>query len=296
VRVALVTTDAARELDDDLPPLAGALAGRGATVTTPSWDDPAVDWDALDVAVVRSTWNYTRRRETYLEWARRTAARTLLLNPPALLAWSSDKRYLAELASAGVPVVPSWFAAPGETPFVPEGDVVVKPAVGAGSVDAARHAGRDAALAHVARLHAGGRTAVVQPYLPRVEEHGETGLVHIGGRLTHAFRKGPMLTGGAAPVAGLYLPEDIAPRTPSADEVAVAEAALAAAPDGWLYARVDVVPGSDGRPVVLELELVEPSLFVSAGPGAAEAFAEAVVARIASTRRAATEGGAPSSS
>jgi glutathione synthase/RimK-type ligase-like ATP-grasp enzyme len=296
VRVALVTIDAARGLDEDLPPLTAALARRGVEVTAPSWDDAGVDWGALDAAVVRSTWDYTTRREAYLAWARDAADRTLLLNPPAHLAWSSEKRYLAELAAAGVPVVPTWFADPGETPFVPEGDVVVKPSVGAGSMDAARHPLRDGALAHVAALHAAGRTAMVQPYLPRVEDDGETGLVYIDGRLSHGFRKGAMLTGDAPEVGGLYLREDITPRQPSADEIAVAEAALAAAPGGWLYARVDLVPGSDGRPVVLELELVEPSLFVACGPASADALAEAVIARIASARRAATGDGAPSSS
>src|SRR4029077_9699775 len=140
-------------------------------------------------------------------------------------------------------------------------EIVVKPAVSAGSMDTAKYAGddREGAGEHVARLHAEGRVAMAQPYLAAVEaERGETALVFLEGTFSHACRKGPMLVPGLAIVGGLFVEEDIRETTASGAERAVADAALAAIPGGpSLYARVDVVPDDSGAPVVLELELVE---------------------------------------
>ncbi len=276
-----MTAAVARDLDDDLPPLRAALDDLGVAHATVDWHDPEVDWASFDLAVVRSVWDYVHRRAEMLAWAERTAALTRLANPPRALAWSSDKRYLADLAAAGVPVVPTAFAEPGEAMDWPGGEIVVKPAVSAGSIDTARHgpADRAAAEAHVARLHAAGRTAMAQPYLAGVEgERGETAVVHLGGAFSHAARKGPMLVPGLKVVGDLFVEEDIRPAVATSAERAVAEAALAAVPGGpggLLYARVDLVPGPDGEPVLLELELVEPSLFVAQVPGAAANAARA---------------------
>jgi glutathione synthase/RimK-type ligase-like ATP-grasp enzyme len=293
--VALVTAAPAQDLDDDLPPLTAALAARGIDHEVVRWDDPAVDWAAFDLVVVRSVWDYVHRREEFLAWAERTAAVTAFVNPPAHLRWSSDKRYLADLHAAGVPTVPTAFAGPGEAMDWPDApQVVIKPAVSAGSIDTAKYAMNHAersnerppaeAVAHVARLHADGRVAMAQPYLEAVEgERGETALVFLDGRLSHACRKGPMLVPGLAVVGGLFVEEDIRPATPTAAELAVAEAALAAIPGGpSLYARVDVIPDASGDPVVLELELVEPSLFLTFAEGAADRVAGAIAARLSS--------------
>ena len=286
--VALVTAAVARDLDDDLPPLGAALARRGIAHDVVDWDDASIAWAGYDLAVVRSVWDYVHRREEFLDWAGRAAALTALRNPPAILRWSSDKRYLDDLARAGVPVVPTAFAAPREAMAWPEAEeVVVKPAVSAGSIDTERYPepSRDAAAAHVARLHAAGRTAMAQPYMSAVDGAGETAVVHLGGALSHAVRKGPMLVPGREVVGDLFLKEDIAPAAATPEEVAVAEAALAAVPGGagdLLYARVDLVPGPDGAPLVIELELLEPSLFLAHVAGAADRLAAAVAARLTS--------------
>jgi glutathione synthase/RimK-type ligase-like ATP-grasp enzyme len=286
--VAVVTAAAARDVDDDLPTLAEALDRLGVAHEVVAWDDPAADWGRFDLAVVRSVWDYVHRRGEFLEWAGRVAARTPLLNPPAILRWSSHKRYLDDLAKAGVPVVPTAFAAPREAMDWPDAEeIVVKPAVSAGSIDTERYpaAQREAAAAHVARLHAAGRTAMAQPYLAAVDGAGETGVVHIDGALSHAVRKGPMLGPRREVVGDLFLVEDIAPAEPTPAQVAVAEAALAAVPggaDGLLYARVDLVPGPGGAPLVIELELLEPSLFLASAPGAADRLAGAIAARLTS--------------
>lgn len=284
-RIALVSAAAARDLDEDLPPLVEALAGAGATASVEVWDDAGCDWAAFDAAVVRSTWDYPTRRDEFLAWADHVASATRLWNPPALLRWSTDKRYLADLADAGVAVTPTHFVAPGEAAVVPwDGEVVVKPSVGAGSVGALRFGPdrHDAAVAHVGALCGRGLTAMVQPYVPSVDDAGETALVHFGGTFSHAVRKGPILR--APPKfagGGLYAVEDISARTAGPDELALAARALAAAPMRALYARVDVVRGDDGKPMVLELELCEPSVFHAHAPGSAGRFAAAILTGLA---------------
>jgi glutathione synthase/RimK-type ligase-like ATP-grasp enzyme len=285
--IALVTATAARHLDEDLPPLVAALDALGRSVSVVVWDDPSVDWSTFDAAVVRSTWDYVPRRDEFLAWATAVADRTLLLNPPAVLTWSSDKHYLADLARAGVPITPTTFVEPGsdlDEGAWPAGEVVVKPAVSAGSADTARHgsdpAGRRDARDHVAALVAAGRCALVQPYLADVDRDGETALVYLDGVFSHAIRKGPILSGTTAFVEGLYAAEDITARTPSSQELALGDRVLGLVPGGApLYVRVDVVPGADG-PVVLEVEACEPSLFFAHGPGSAERFATALLGRL----------------
>lgn len=249
------------------------------------WDDPGVDWAGFALVVVRSVWDYPRRRDELLDWAGRVAAVAPLANPPEILRWNSDKRYLLDLARAGVPVVPTTLAAPGEQVTWPAGEVVVKPTVSAGSIDTERYpeARRAEAQAHVSRLHADGRTAMVQPYLSAVESRGETALVYVDGALVHTVRKGPMLMPGLVTVGGLFVEEDIRPAPAGRAERAVARQTLAAVPGHdapLLYARVDLVFTDDGEPLVLELELVEPSLFLAYAPGVAGGLARAIAGRV----------------
>jgi glutathione synthase/RimK-type ligase-like ATP-grasp enzyme len=275
VRVALATCAALPGLDEDGARLLPALAALGVAAEPQVWDDPAVDWVAYDLVVVRSTWDYTLRREEFLAWA---AAVPHLANPLEVLRWNTDKGYLTGLAAAGVPVVPTLRLAPGEPYDPPAGELVVKPAVSAGARDTVRV--RDGGRAQVAALHAQGRAALVQPYLPGLEREGETSLLFCDGELSHGARKAPLLPpgGGAAPRAG---DQEITARTPTSAQVEVARAALAAVPGPapLLYARVDLVPGEDGQPVVLELELTEPSLFLWLAPGAAGRYAAAIRGR-----------------
>jgi glutathione synthase/RimK-type ligase-like ATP-grasp enzyme len=289
-RVALVTAASARHLDEDLPPLAAALAEAGLVPGIEVWDDPGVAWGGYDLVVLRSAWDYVPRRQELLAWASRVAASTRLANPPAVIEWATDKRYLRDLQAAGVPVVPTIFFEPGDPVHVPPTtEVVVKPAISAGSADTERWAPsqRASATEQIRALQAAGRVVMLQPYLHGVDDHGETACVFFGGRFSHAIRKGAILQPEGIPfVEGLYAKEDIAPRSPSADELAVADAALDAVPGGrdqLLYGRVDLVPGPDGGPVVLEMELAEPSVFVDHADGAAGRFADAVVALLTSS-------------
>lgn len=288
--IALVTAAAARNLDEDLAPLEAALRAAGVAPSIVEWDDAAIDWSAFRLVVLRSTWDYSTRLAEFLRWVDRVAPLTTLVNPREVVRWNTDKHYLAHLAKAGVPVVPSTFVEPGEDAsraldafLASAGDeFVVKPSVGAGSRDAQRYGRdeRDAALAHAKRLLDAGRSVLLQPYLGRVDAHGETALIFFAGTFSHAIRKGPLLKRGEGPTRALFVAEHITPRTPSADEIAVAERTLAAMPFGeLLYARVDLIHDDGGAPRVLELELTEPSLFFEHAPGAADRFAAAILDR-----------------
>ena len=294
-RIALATAAEFPDLDEDGPALLTALGDRGLSAEPAVWSDPRVDWSAYDLVVVRSTWDYHLRRDEFLAWADRVAEASRLVNPPEVLAWNTDKTYLGDLQKAGLPVVPTDWLVPGDVFVVPvEGEYVVKPAVSAGSNDTSRyHAGDhdEIAVAHTNALLAAGRTVMIQPYLGEVDSHGETALLFFGGTYSHAIRKAALLTPAIGAVEGAYRPEAISPREPSDAERAAAERVLdvlaEAAParrEDLVYARVDLVPGPDGNPTVLELELAEPSMFLvhdqAGGAEAGARFAAAIEAAL----------------
>ncbi|TYB34592.1 hypothetical protein FXF50_27315 [Micromonospora sp. AP08] len=291
-RVALVTCTALPDLDPDDRLALAPLAARGVAAEAVVWDDPAVDWSGYDLVVLRSPWDYALRRDEFVAWARSVPT---LVNPADVVGWNTDKRYLAELSAAGVPTVPTAWVEPGADwhPPADTGEYVIKPAVGAGSQDTGRYdladpEHRELAVAHVRRLSAAGRVTMVQPYLRAVDTDGETALLFLAGpdglAFSHAIRKGPMLTGPDRGVAELYKEERIDARTATPEQLDMAEKTLAVVPGGTdrlLYARVDLIPGPDGAPVLVELELTEPSLFVGHADGAPDRLAEAVATHLA---------------
>jgi glutathione synthase/RimK-type ligase-like ATP-grasp enzyme len=274
--------------DEDAPALLASLAARGVAARWQVWSDPAASW-AEDLVVVRSTWDYTRERDAFVTWA---GSVPRLANPADVIAWNSDKTYLRDLADAGIPVVPTTFVAPGEIgPLPVSGEFVVKPSVGAGSMGVGRFAedALAAAQAHVASLHDAGRIVLVQPYVADVDTAGETALIYIDGRFSHAIRKGamlpPQLTNPLDTVSAdtLYVFEQVQAREASAAELAIGELVVAVLRDrlggDLLYARVDLLPTPAG-PVLIELELTEPSLFLSYDDGATDRLADAIAARV----------------
>ena len=241
--------------------------------------------------MLRSTWDYTQRLPEFFAWAGKVAGETTLLNPLPVVQWNSDKHYLRDLADKGVPTVPSSFIEPGENAHLRIADLlsdpavnefVVKPAVGAGSRDAQRF-GREEqedAARHASNMLTEKRSVLLQPYLGKVDEHGETALMYFQGEFSHAIRKGPLLKRKEGPTTELFAKEAITARVPDAAELGVAARALLALPfETPLYARVDLIRDQQGDPVVLELELIEPSLFFPYSAGSAEKFAAAVVRR-----------------
>jgi glutathione synthase/RimK-type ligase-like ATP-grasp enzyme len=282
-RIAVATAAGVGDLDEDQPVLEAALAARGIEVDRCVWTDPDVVWQDYPLVVVRSTWDYHEDRDTYLAWIDRVAGLTELENPAFLHHWSTDKRYLRDLEAAAVPVAPTHWIEPGDQLRMPAGEVVVKPAVSAGSLNTGRFAdGRGPeAEALVRRLLDEGRAVMVQDYLASIDVRGETGLVFVDGYFLHGFRKGALLEPDTGLVDGLFAREDITPREPTHEERAVAEEALEASPAiAPLYARVDLADGPDGEPVVMELELSEPSLFFAALDRPADPLADAIASRL----------------
>ncbi|MFJ8537724.1 RimK family alpha-L-glutamate ligase [Streptomyces sp. NPDC093591] len=300
-RIALVTCRPGPEVavDRDLPVLVRALREAGAEAESVVWDDERADWGGYDLAVIRSTWDYSWRAAEFLAWAERCGKATRLANPAGVVRWNADKRYLGQLAEAGVPVVPTWYIAPDESTNGIDGthstngthgidglpvdhEYVVKPTSGAGARFAARYTpdDHDTAVRQLARMHAEGFTAMVQPYLENIDVSGERALQFYGGRLLHASRKGAVLTPGTPYDERKVAHPRLEPWTPTPAELAVAERALAAVPEApeLLYARVDLVDGEDGQPRVMELELVEPNLFLSLHPGSVPRVVEAILA------------------
>ena len=269
--------------DEDGEELVEAFAAQGVEARWAVWDDHSVDWNASAV-VLRSTWDYTLRREEFLAWARSVPR---LLNPAPVVEWNSDKLYLRELKDAGVPTVPTAWAFPNEAFELPRGvEYVVKPSVGAGSRGAGRFDEGDAmvATAHVLGLHELGRTVMIQPYITDVDSVGETALIYLDGRFSHAISKAALLPAGtvhAVDQRALYVEETIHAREASEAEVATGNGIVDILTQRFgplLYARVDLLPGPDG-PLLVELELAEPSLFLGYGPGSADLLAVATARR-----------------
>ncbi|WBO66515.1 ATP-grasp domain-containing protein [Streptomyces camelliae] len=283
-RIALATYDPGAEphRDNDLPVLVRALLERGVEAEAQYWDDPWADWGGYDLVLIRSTWDYSWRAAEFADWVERVGRVTRLANPADVARWSMDKRYLGELAAAGVPTVPTSYIAPGEAAELPDGhEYVIKPTSGAGARFAARYTPgeHDIAVRQLARMHAEGFTAMVQPYVRGIDVSGERALQFFGGRLLHASRKGAVLAPGTPYDAEKVAHPDLTRWQPTADELAVAERALAAVPGApeLLYARVDLVDAEDGTPRLMELELVEPNLFLWLHPGSLEHVVKAVL-------------------
>lgn len=294
-RIALVTSQDLHSTDVDDELLAALLPGAEVV----PWEDDGASWSDFDLVVLRSTWNYTEHLAEFLTWAERVARQTRLVNPLSVITWNTDKRYLADLERAGIPVVPTTYVAPGDE--VPEhalaGHVVVKPTVGAGSRGAALiRDDVDAAVAHVRSLHAQGHVAMIQPYLSHVDTHGETALVYVAGRFSHAARKAAILSRDLEWSTGLYADETIVPATATASEREIGDRIVALLPElvtggeGVAYARVDLLP-TDHGPVVLELELTEPSLFLTVDAGAAARVAAAFLSLARGEDYDSSEGG-----
>jgi glutathione synthase/RimK-type ligase-like ATP-grasp enzyme len=282
-RVALVCSERGLGIDPDLPLASAALREAGYEVDVVRWDDEAVAWDDFALAVVRSCWDYAWRLEEFLTWAESVPR---LRNGVEMLRWNTDKTYLRDLEKAGLPVVPTvWNPVRADT--LPDaGEWVVKPSISAGSRDTARWSERSAALAHVAELALAGRTAMVQPYLTSVDDGGETAMLFIGGRFSHAVRKGPLLMPGEGVRQDRNSRGDLSAACPTpaqrnlAQQVFHAVPGLVGVPAAPLYARIDLVHDGAGRPVVLEVELNEPSLFLPQAPEAAATLARAVEAEL----------------
>jgi len=274
-RVLLATAADWPEMGDDERLVLPFLADRLIDATTAIWSDPDVDWSGA-LVVVRSTWDYTRRRDEFLEWADRVAAVATLANPAPVIRSNTDKRYLSALAAAGVPTVPTEWIDRGTASSIADlvrdrgwPVAVVKPAVSVGAQDTMQVSAQSLAEAQqLADTIAVSRDVMLQPYLASVNDYGERSLVFMGGELSHTVRKAPMLAGASSP-------DDVSEAVATDDEIALAQQALSWVGADLLYARIDTARLDDGTPVIMELELTEPRLYLRYAD-AADRFAAAI--------------------
>ena len=280
-RIALATYATLPGLNDDDRLLVSALDTQGVTAVPVVWDARDAAWGEFQGVLVRSCWDYHRRLPEFLAWiARLERAGIPLWNPPAVLRWNSHKTYLRDLAARGVRIVPTRWLVRGEPCGLSDllrreawSEAVVKPAVSA----SAHSTWRTSILAAIPdqprlddELEKGD--VLLQPLVPEVLDPGEWSLVFFGGRFSHAVRK--------RPAAGDYRVQwefggSADARTAPHELIADAERVLAAVPGAPLYARVDGV-AREGRLMLMELELIEPHLFLGWDPGAAARLATAV--------------------
>jgi len=281
-RIAIATCAhyPASETDDDR--LREALRERGADAVPAVWDEEGVDWSGFDICLVRSTWDYHEKHGRFLDWTRAVEAVTALRNPAATIAWNSNKTYLRKLGEQGVRTVPTAWVGRGaeadlEAVLAERGwdRAVVKPVVdlGARNLRRVQRGEGSTALAAVLRHH----DAMVQPFLPSLESQGELSLIFIAGKFSHAVRKRPAkgdfrvqsLWGGTVEAAEADAPQ-----------MELAEQALTQLDEAPLYARVDLVIGLDSEPCLIELELIEPNLYLDTDPNAAARVAKAVLSEL----------------
>ena len=284
--VGLITYNKIPHLTADDQLLVAALRERGIVAAPVVWDDPTVAWDRIQLAVFRSPWDYFHRYDEFMSWLDRAESMTSLWNPAPLVRWNSHKRYLLDLAAQGIPIVPTIVLMQGTsvdiaTLLAEQGwdHAVVKPAVSGSAygallvqpttvVNAQRHL--DEMLA--------GHDMLVQPYLPTVAEYGERSLVFIAGTFSHAARKDPALTHeepSGRDTGGFTQAVEAAQ-----DEIALATRVLATLTHPVLYTRVDTIRNAEGTPLLMELEAIEPSLYLRLNPLAAERLAEAIIAKL----------------
>jgi glutathione synthase/RimK-type ligase-like ATP-grasp enzyme len=284
--VALVTCADERYQEPEVHVAADALRAAGVSADVVSWDEDR-DWGAYELVVVRTPWDYFDRVTQFLEWAARVERETSLVNPADVLRWNSHKGYLAEFTAKSVPTVPTRLVPGPSTDVadqireVPWEEIVVKPAVDGGARHAWRGLRDDPSLSRVAERLTEHGDVVVQPFVPAIVD-GERSLVFLGGRFSHAVRKVPK-TGDYR--SQRHLGGREVDHEPDSAELQVALAAMAAAPGRLTYARVDLVDW-EGAPVLIELEVIEPDLFLRDVPERVDRFVEVVRDELATARTA----------
>lgn len=288
MKIAIATSAEMAALTEGDRAFASRLEAKGARVFPVVWTEgaPREEWDCL---LVRTVWGYYKQCPEFVAWVNARDREGLVLNGPELIRWNADKAYLPRLESCGIPIVPSFLVSPGEDLSLVAGEIasrgwkeiVVKPTISASSFLTWRLPSGAVELEGRLREILRHSRALVQPFLPSIAEAGEVSLIYFNGlapELSHSVHKRPK--GGdfrvQAEFGGLTRAY-----SPSAEEVRVAEKLLALVPEPWVFARIDFVY-VDGAPVLSELELIEPHLFLEYDEAAPERFAAALLERLES--------------
>jgi hypothetical protein len=287
--IGFITSAELGSITDDDALVVAALAQSGIAVRPVCWD--AGDPEHLDALVLRSPWNYHLDPETFLGWVDRAGSSTLLCNDPDTVRWNAHKGYLFELQRAGIPIADTVLCEQHAThdlrAIMEErawNQVVVKPAISASSF-MTTIVGLPAHETHRAddlegRIVEDGqhlldeiletRDALIQPFMPEILNRGERCLIFIDGRFSHAVQKAPFTDVGGGGQAATAEPQ----------EIALGERALAVLAQRPLYARVDLLRDTDGVDRLMELELIDPELYLRFDPDSAHRFATALIQRL----------------
>lgn len=266
--------------------LSDALVSYGLRSLRVSWDDPEFNWSNAGMVLFRTPWDYFYRYAEFSQWLQQTAALTKLMNTPELIQWNIDKRYLRDLEQQGIRIPPTLFIDKGDQQelhevFLTAGwkEGIIKPAVGG----AARHTYRFKTetiheIAEIYRQLIREEAMLVQQYQPSITERGEVAFMVMNGQFTHAVLK-------RAKPGDFRVQDDFGGTlhdySPTREEIELAEATVNRCPEFPLYARIDVMWDSEGRPCVSELEVIEPELWFRRAPGAAKVLAEGIHQRFA---------------
>lgn len=288
--IAFVTCAKYPDLHPSDDQLRAELTRRGWTLQPAVWTDPDFDWTTPNAILIRSPWDYYEQPDAFRQWLERMEAQQVRLwNPAALVRWNLNKTYLRALNhTAGIPILPThWFATTDDPATLPAvlqqlgwDEVVLKPAVSAGAYRTYRFSASDAAamvpaLAEI--LH--GSEALVQPFAPEIVRVGEYSLFFFGGRFSHAVLKSPKA--GDYRVQPQY-DSHVQGIVPTPDHLWQAQAVVDAIPHPWLYARVDGIlrtqPDGSQQHLLMELEVIEPHLFLDFADGAVHQFVDALAA------------------
>lgn len=282
-RIAFVTSNAAPQIHFDDIPLAAALQRRGVQPVAAAWSDPRVDWSTFDAVLMRTAWDYFKHYPQFLRWLDRMERDGIALrNPVALQRWNSDKHYLLELERGGVRIVPTQVAAKQQLAAQLSArhgeELVVKPTVSGGAWHTVRGRAGDADLAQAIARLPDELDYLLQPFLPEILDAGEYSLMFFASGFSHAVCK-------RAAAADYRVQEEFGGRVdavqPPAAVLAAARRALAVVAEighrEWDYARVDGVVHR-GDFLIMEIEMIEPRLFFTENPAAAEILARQLVA------------------
>jgi glutathione synthase/RimK-type ligase-like ATP-grasp enzyme len=288
-RLAVATCADLPSIQPDDAYLATSLERLGIQPIVCVWNDPMVDWSTFDAVLIRTVWDYFRHHAAFLDWLDRLDRLGVpTINDSALLRWNSDKRYLLELARRDVAIIPTRLAPATELSDVlatmPAQQMVIKPSISGGAWQTLRGTAGDEAFGHALAQLPRGCDYLVQPFVPEIVSEGEWSLLFFAGEFSHAVIK--------RPAAGDYRVQgehggSATPARPDDTVLAAAEHALAAVTTighaEHAYARVDGVV-SNGRFLIMELELIEPFLHLAAHPAAAERLAQEVHDRLVRAR------------
>ena len=291
-RLAIATSADYPSIQPDDAHLAASLERLGIQPIVCVWNDPDVDWSRFDAVLIRTIWDYFKRHAAFMDWLDRLDRLGVpTINDSALLRWNSDKRYLLELATQGVAIIPTRLANAAELPGVlaamPAQQVVIKPTISGSAWHTLRGTVGDAVFAAAVTQLPREHDYLVQPFVPEIVSDGEWSLLYFAGEFSHAVIK--------RPAAGDYRVQDefggsADPIQPNAATLAAADRALAAVAalghGGHAYVRVDGVI-SASRFLIMELELIEPFLYLAVRPAAAERLARDLAGRLARIRSSA---------